>query len=149
MCYDPIDNFASILGATTLTVHAQNDNGDILERDFYVTSGYLVEYNNEVQDYGFGNTVVVRMTAENFASCPLTNTDAYWFTTVQKVTKDLTATIVGIPWGEFDLGASIVPQTDTIYFYGKVFTVEIRAKDFAGNEMTPYIFEFQIEDKPD
>ncbi len=149
MCYDPVDNFASLLGSTTLTVYAQNDNGDILERDFYVTSGCLVEYDNETQDYGFGNTVVVRMTAENFASCPLTNTDAYWFTTVQKITKDLTATIIGIPWGELDLGASITPQTDTIFFYGKVFTVEIRAKDFAGNEMTPYIFEFQIEDKPD
>jgi hypothetical protein len=149
MCYDPIDNFASILGATTLTVHAQNDNGDILERDFYVTSGYSVEYDNETQDYGFGSTVVVRMTAENFASCPLTNTDAYWFTTVQKETDNLTATIVGMPWGELDLGASIVPQTDTIYFYGKVFTIEIRAKDFAGNEMPPYTFEFQIEDKPD
>jgi len=149
MCYDPVDNFASILGSTTLTVHAQNDNGDILERDFYVTSGYSVEYYNEIQDYGFDSTVVVRMTAENFASCPLTNTDAYWFTTVQKLTDNLTATIVGMPWGELDLGASIVPQTDTIYFYGKVFTVEIRAKDFAGNEMPPYTFEFQIEDKPD
>jgi hypothetical protein len=89
------------------------------------------------------------MTAENFASCPLTNVDAYWFTTVQKITKDLTATIRGVPWSELDLGASITPQTDTIYFYGKVFTVEIRAKDFAGNEMTPYTFEFRIEDKPD
>ena len=149
MCYDPIDDFASLLGSTTITVHAQNDNEDVLERDFYVTSGYLVEYNNEIQDYGFGNTIVVRMTAENFASCPLTNTDAYWFTTVQKVTKDLTATIIGTPLYESDLSAFILPQTETIYFYGKVFTVEIRAKDFAGNEMTPYIFEFKIEDKPD
>jgi len=149
MCYDPIDNFASILGATTLTVHAQNDNGGILERDFYVTSGYSVEYDNETQDYGFDSTVVVRMAAENFASCPLTNTDAYWFTTVQKVTDNLTATIRGVPWSELNLGASIVPQTDTIYFYGKVFTIEIRAKDFAGNEMPSYTFEFQIEDKPD
>lgn len=149
MCYDPIDNFASILGATTLTVHAQNDNGDILERDFYVTSGYSVEYDNEIQDYGFGSTVVVRMTAENFASCPLTNVDAYWFTTVQKVTKDLTATIMGVPLSESDLSASIIPQTDTIFFYGKVFTVEIRAKDFAGNKMTPYTFEFRIEDEPE
>jgi hypothetical protein len=26
--------------------------------------------------------------------------------------------------------------------------VEIRAKDYAGNEMEPFIFEFRIEDKP-
>jgi hypothetical protein len=149
MCYDPVDNFASILGSTTITVHAQNDNEDVLERDFYVTSGYLVEYNNEVQDYGFDNTIVVRMTAENFASCPLTNTDAYWFTTEQKLPSDLTANIVGIPWSELELSATILPQTETMYFYGKEIKVEVRAKDFAGNEMPPYVFEFKIEDAPE
>jgi len=54
-----------------------------------------------------------------------------------------------VPLSESDLSASIIPQTDTIFFYGKVFTVEIRAKDFAGNKMTPYTFEFRIEDEPE
>lgn len=148
MCYDPDDNFALFLGSTTLTVHAENDNGDVLERDYYLTSGYLVEYDNRLQDYGYDNQVVVRMTAENFASCPLYSTTAYWFTTEQKIPKDLGASIVGIPWSAGDLSASITPDTGLAYLYGKTFRVEVNVRDFAGNRMTPYIFEFRIEDEP-
>jgi hypothetical protein len=149
MCYDPVDNFASIMGATTFTVHAQNDNGDVLEKDYYLTSGYMVEYDNRTQEYDYDNQVVVRMTAENFASCPADSTYAYWFTTEQQLPKDLTASIVGVPWGEKELTAEIYPQTDTMFVYGKVFNVEVRAKDFSGNVMPPYVFEFRIEDKPE
>jgi len=149
MCYDPVDNFVSITGATTFTVHAQNNNGDVLERDYYLASGYVVEYDNRAQDYDYNSQVVVRMTAENYASCPTSSTYAYWFTTEQNLPKDLTASIVGIPWGVKDLTAEIAPQTDTMFVYGKVIKVEVRAKDLAGNEMPPYIFEFKIEDKPD
>ena len=151
MCYDPVDDFASILGATTFTVHARNDHGDTLERDFYLTSGYIVEYDNVGQDYGYGSQVVVRMTAENWASCPASAAYAYWFTTGQKpyYRRDLSATILGRPLEQSDLTANLTPETGLIYFYGKTFRVELRAKDFAGNEMTPYIFEFRIEDKPD
>jgi len=149
MCYNPVDNFASMLGSTTFTVHAQNDNGDVLEKDYYLVSGYMVDYDNREQNYGFNNQVVVRMSAENFASCPTTMTEAYWFTTEQRLPKDLSANIVGIPWSETNLGANISPQTETMYFYGKIIKVEIRAKDLVGNEMAPYIFEFKIEDEPD
>jgi len=151
MCYDPVDDFASILGSTTFTVHAQNDHGDTLERDFYLTSGYIVEYDNVGQDYGYGSQVVVRMTAENFASCPAAATYAYWFTTAGKryYRQDLPATIIGRPLDQSDLAAILIPNTELVYFYGKTFRVEVQAKDFAGNEMTPYIFEFRIEDKPE
>jgi hypothetical protein len=149
MCFDSPTEFDNVLGATTFTVHAENDNGDVLEKDFYVTSGYIVEYDNRTQDYGFGNQVVVRMSAENLASCPNTGTDAYFFTTLPKESRDLGAAIVGIPWEEKDLSAEIIPTTDTIYFYGKTFRIEIRAKDFAGNVMEPFTFEFKIEDKPE
>ena len=149
MCFDDPNDFADLTGATTVTVHAENDNGDILERDFYLTSGYIVEYDNRRQDYGFGSQVVVRGSAENLASCPNTGTDAYFFETVPKTNSNLNATIVGRPWSEKNLGASITPTTDTIYFYGKVFRIEVRAKDFAGNVMEPFTFEFRIEDKPE
>lgn len=151
MCYDPIDDFASILGATTFTVHAENDNGDVLERDFYLTSGYIVEYDNQDQDYRYESQVVVRMSAENFASCPAVGTFAYWFTTTPKLyyRSDLGATIIPRPFFDHDLSAEVTPQTGTIYYYGKVFRVEVRARDFAGNVMEPYIFEFRIEDKPE
>ena len=148
MCYDSPTDFND-MGPAIVTVHAANDNSDILEKDFYLTSGYIVEYDNRRQDYGFGSQVVVRGTAENMASCPNTGTDAYFFTTIPRKSIDLTASIVGRPWQEKNLSAEIVPQTDTIYFYGKVFRIEVRAKDFAGNVMEPFTFEFRIEDKPE
>jgi len=149
MCYDSLDDFAIMTGATTVTVHASNDNNDILEQDFYLTSGYIVEYDNRQQNYGFGSTVVVRGTAENMASCPATGVDAYAFETLPKEGVSLGATIVGIPWETKDLSAEITPKTGTIYFYGKTFRIEARAKDFAGNVMEPFTFEFKIEDKPE
>jgi len=148
MCYDPNDNFISLLGSTTFTVHAENNNGDVLERDYYLTFGYLVEYDNREQDYGYDSRVVVRMSAENFASCPLFSHDAYYFTTVEKSRGELTADIMGIPWSTKELSADIIPNTELMFVYGKTFTVELRVKDYAGNEMAPYIFEFKIEDAP-
>jgi len=46
------------------------------------------------------------------------------------------------------LGASISPQS-TAFFYGKTFRVVLNARDFAGNRMEPYEFEFKIEDAPE
>jgi hypothetical protein len=149
MCYDSPTDFDNLLGATTVTVHAANDNGDILEQDFYLTSGYIVEYDNIRNDYGFKERVNVQGSAENLASCPNTGADAYFFTTEQKVGANLGATIIGVPWSEGNLGAEITPTTDTIYFYGKTFRIEVRAKDFAGNVMEPFTFEFKIEDEPE
>jgi hypothetical protein len=149
MCYDPLDDFESFMGTTTVIVHGENDNGDSLEAGFYLTSGYIVEFKHIKNPYDYNKQVVVRGTAENWASCPNTGTDAYWFTTVPKISRDLGATIVGVPFKTEDLGASITPTTDTIYFYGKTFRIEVRAKDLAGNVMEPYIFEFRIEDKPE
>jgi hypothetical protein len=149
MCYDSPTDFDTLVGSTTVTVHAANDNGQILEQDFYLTSGYIVEYDNRTQDYGFNSQVVVRGQAENMASCPNTGTDAYFFTTTPRIGADLGASIVGQPWSEGNLTAEITPTTDTVYFYGKVFRIEVRAKDFAGNVMEPFVFEFRIEDKPE
>jgi hypothetical protein len=149
MCYDSPNDFDDILGATTFTVHASNDNGDIIEKDFYLTGGYFVEYKNFTDDYGLDEKVVVRGVAENLASCPVSAVNAYYFETVPKRSGDLGASIVGVPWSQSDLSAEINPTTGIIYFYGKVFNVEVRAKDLAGNEMEPLTFEFKIEDKPD
>jgi hypothetical protein len=148
MCYDPVDDFASVLGAVEFKVTALNDNGDINYKSFYLTSGYNVSYDNVDQDYGQGNKIVIRMSAENFASCPAVGTFAYEVETVPKESRDLPVSINGLPelWSS-DLQAIIYPNS-TAYFYSKVMKVEIRAKDYAGNEMEPFIFEFKIEDKP-
>jgi hypothetical protein len=152
MCYDPVDDFSSLLGLTEFKVHAENDNSEGAEESFYLTSGYLVEYDNIDNDYGYGNQVVVSMAAENLASCPNIGADAYFFTTeIPNLTRNLGASITGISDEEYrrDLSAVITAdrESGTILFYGKVFTIEVRAKDFAGNEMDPYIFQFKIEDK--
>jgi len=149
MCYDSDDDFAALSGATTITVHGENDNGDSLEVSFYLTSGYIVEYEHRINPYDYDKQVVVRGSAENMSGCPETGTDAYWFTTVPSLSRDVGASIVGVPLETKDLSASITPTTGLIYFYGKVFRIEVRAKDFAGNIMEPYIFEFKIEDKPE
>jgi hypothetical protein len=148
MCYDPVDDFASVLGAVEFKVMALNDNGDINYKSFYLTSGYSVEYDNIDQDYGQGNKIVIRMSAENFASCPGVGTFAYEVETVPKESRDLPVSINGLPefWSS-NLQAIIYPNS-TAYFYSKVMKVETRAKDYAGNEMEPFIFEFKIEDKP-
>lgn len=148
--YDPADDFESLSGPTTFTVHAENECGDILEKDYYLTFGYIVEYDNKGLDYGYYSQVAVRVTAENMASCPKENSVAYIFETEDYIQKDLGASIVGKPLSheDEDLSASIYPQS-TAYFYGKDFEVVVNAKDFAGREMETFILRYKIEDDPD
>jgi hypothetical protein len=92
------------------------------------------------------------MSAEDLATCPKFSADAYWFVTEHLKPKDLSASIVCIPAPVTEaieeLQASIYPQS-TAFFYGKTFRVVLTCKDFEGNEMEPYEFEFKIEDGPD
>ncbi len=154
MYYTPTDGFSTLDGSTEFTVHAENSNGDVLERNYYLTYGYLVEYDNTERvglGYGYGTQVLVRMAAENLTTCPKFSADAYYFTTERRRPVDLSANIVGLAVPEdytYDLGAQISPQS-TAFFYGKTFRIILNAKDFAGNEMEPYEFELKIEDTPD
>lgn len=148
--YDPTDNFESLSGPTTFTVHAENECGDVLEKDYYLTFGYIVEYDNKGLDYGYGTEVAVRVTAENMASCPNEDSVAYIFETEHYREKDLGAFITGKPLDKDreDLPASIYPQS-TAYFYGKEFEVIVNAKDFAGKSMETFVLRYRIEDDPD
>jgi len=152
MYYNPSDDFSSLTGSTEFLVRAENSNGDVLERSYYLTYGYLMSYDNQERfgfDYGYNTQVVVRMSAEDWGICPKFSADAYYFTTEQRRPVDLGINIVGIPGTvEKDLNASIYPRS-TAFFYGKTFRVVLRAKDFLGNEMEPYEFEFKIEDAPE
>lgn len=147
MCYSPDDLFARILSATEFKVVARNINGDVNWRSFYLTSGYHVEYDNVNQDYGHGNKIVIRMAAENFASCPALNIFSYETEVSPSAAFDLPAYIFARPQLFYkNLSASVYPNS-TAYFYGKKIKVEIRARDYAGNDMDPFIFEFRIENK--
>lgn len=152
--YNPEDDFGSLQGPTVFTIHAENECGDYLEDDFYLTFGYVVEYNNSPGiidgiDYGFNSKIAVRVTAEDYASCPTSNSLAWEFESKQRFSNDLGASIVGRFSGSVheDLSAIIYPQS-TAYFYGKEFTVVVNAKDFTGNQMEPFILTYKIEDKP-
>lgn len=144
MYYDPSDDFESIEGPITFTVHAENDNGDILERDHYITFGYLVSYYPGEDRYDHSERVTVRMEAENLATCPAFNAEGYWFETRDLYNNDLGCFIKGVGvGGDGNLSASISPISNA-YYYGKVFRVIVNARDFAGNAMEPYEFEFEI-----
>ncbi len=152
MYYDPSDDFESLLGNNEFLVHAENSNGDILERSYYLTYGYFVDYENRPRfgaDLGYGDRVVVRMSAEDLATCPTYSAEAYWFDSEERDSVELGASIVGvlpeIVSDSGDLSASIYPES-LAFFYGKVFRVKLDCKDFVGNEMETYEFEFQIED---
>lgn len=152
MFYDPVDNFSSLYGPTIFTAHVENNNGDTLEKDYYLTFGYIVEYDNKPRiDIGFDyNTkVTVRVIAENYDTCPETTADGHRFITEHRENIDLGASIVGMFHAEdtSDLSAKIYPQS-TAYFYGKAFEVVIETSDFAGNIMQPFVLNYRIEDKP-
>jgi hypothetical protein len=154
MFYDPVDNFTSIEGSTVFTVHAENECNKVLEQDFYLTFGYVVEYINNQGlpdniDFDFDKKIVVRVTAENYASCPQVSALSWDFKSKPQTNVDLGASIVGRfhAWEYNEMPAKIYPHS-TAYFYGKQFKVVVKAKDFAGNQMEPLILNYRIEDKP-
>ena len=152
MFYNPINDFDTLDGPTTFTVHAENGNMDELEELFYLTFGYIVEYYNRPRiDAGFDyNTkVTVRVTAENYASCPKITSDGHRLIVEHRKNADLGASIVGMFHADdvSNLSAEIYPKS-TAYFYGEIFTVIINAKDFANNIIDPIILRYKIEDKP-
>ncbi len=153
MNYDPPAGFEFLGGSTEFLVRAENSNGDVLERSYYLTNGYFMDYANYPGkfDYGWENQILVRMSAEDLATCPKFSADAYWFVTEHLKPKDLSARIVCIPAPVTeaikDLQVSVYPQS-TAFFYGKTFRVVLTCRDFEGNIMEPYEFEFKIEDGP-
>ena len=153
--YDAVEDYANLTGPTVFTLHAENTCGDVLEEDVYLTCGYIAEFDNAAEsrtgiDYGFKNKVAVRVTAEDYASCPTLSSLAWDFESKEKFNSDLGASITGRFHADDynDMSASIYPQS-TAYFYEKEFTIIVNAKDFAGNEMEPFVLTYKIEDKPE
>lgn len=149
MSYDPADDFVSLMGPTEFTVRAMNDVWEVSEKDYYLTFGYKVSFDNLVNkyiDFGHQNRIVVRASAENLASCTKEDAEANWFETRSMFFKDLACSIVGTPYDTKNLSAYINAIT-TAYYYGRVCTLVVNVKDFAGNEMEPFILIYTIEDE--
>lgn len=144
--YNPTDNFASLDGPTEFLVHTENECGDWLEESYYLTLGVVVGYSNipASSDFGFDNEVLVRIEAEDMASCPTLSALAWSFTSAELRVDDLPACIVGVLPSERNLTARIVSKS-TAYFYNKEFEVIVTASDFSGNEMPPFVLNYKIE----
>jgi hypothetical protein len=150
ICIDIQDNLHLFSGITKITAHAENYNNNFLEEDYYLTSGYIVDFNNVSGingiDYGANKKVYVRMEAEDLASCPTAISDGYYFISRDYSNSDIGVTIYPVGgWheGTKNLSASVYPDS-TAYFYDKEFEVVIKVKDYAGNEIEPYIINFRI-----
>jgi hypothetical protein len=143
MFYDPFDITSS--GVIVLTAHIQNDILEIEEQDFYLLYGYNLIF-EETSDWGPVTQVDIRAQATNSVLCPNTVAEGFYFTTVDLVSRNLTASIQTIE--PVNLGADIYPQS-TAFFYGKTYTVTISGvKDWYNNVMEPYTYSFTIEDPP-
>lgn len=88
--------------------------------------------------------LTVRISAENLATCPKTSTYAYTLETRAMFNRDLLAFIYAKD-GKRELPATIIADS-TAFIYNEIYRVVINAKDFAGNEMEPFEFEFKIEE---
>ena len=140
--YYPTDVYSS--GTITITIHAENDNTQIREQDYYLLYGYNCEF-EEIVDWGAKKEVVITMDAENLVFCPNTESEAFYFETADLHSRDLGATIQAIE--SVDLNATIYPQ-NTFFFYGRTYHIKISGiRDFAGNEMPESIFSFTIENE--
>lgn len=133
-------------------VYAENNINQHLIKKYYLTLGYIVEYDNHNDiDYGYKTQVPVRISVENEESCPLFDAYSYWFESRSLYNNDLGAYINGISDYKYknikSLSSILIPY-NIYYEYGKEFEIEINIKDYDGNSMEPFKFNYKIEDKP-
>lgn len=141
--YSPLSVYAS--GTISLELYATNGNSDTLSEYYTLLYGYHCSF-DEVMDWGTNQTVVTAVEVDNNAVCPHTEGFATYFQTADYRHKNLGAYIK--PIEAANLGATIYPQS-TAFFYSKTYTVTISGvRDYAGNQMIPYTFNFTIELPP-
>jgi len=137
-------NVCNTSGTITITIHAENNNSETKEEDYYLLCGYHVEF-EELIDWGPKKEVIITMDAKNLAFCPNTESEAFYFETAELHSRDLNATLQAVEY--VDLNATIYPQS-TFFFYGRTYTITINGiRDFAGNEMPESTFSFTIENE--
>ena len=136
----------TISGGMLVTVHAENvvsgTCSGIVETDYTILFGYNILF-DEYLDWGVGNDVIIWSSASNEVFCPNSEAYATYFQTRDFVYTDLGATI--LPRGFANLAAEIYPQSKH-FFYNGIYRITISGvKDFSGNILEPFSFEFTIE----
>lgn len=143
--YYTTDNVVSS-GTIDITIHAENENSEVVEQSYYLLYGYHVSFNDLV-DWGPHSTIVTDVKASNLVFCPNTTGESVFFETKDLDSYDLGASISVIE--SVDLGAQIFSQ-NSFFFYGRTYTVTVSGiKDFSNNEMEPIVFTFKIENPND
>lgn len=139
--YNPPSDFDN-LGVFTYTIHTQNIMGDILEQDYNLLYGFDVNF-NKVVEWGPNNKVDILTKISNKAYCKNTAAESFYF-----VTKDYEALNLGssiLPSVPLDLGSEIKTQ-DKVFYYGGTYQITVSGiKDYAGNELSPIVYSFTIE----
>jgi len=139
--YCPVSLTSS--GTIDLIIHAENTSSEVVEQTFHLLYGYHCAF-DEIADWGPKKEVITTIESTNLVICPNTEGETFYFETKDLESYNLGATIVSVE--SVNLGATIYPQ-NTFFFYGRTYTVTVSGvKDFAGNEMAPYVFSFTIED---
>ena len=142
MFYDPSNDFYSE-GTLTYTAHFTNSMGDVMERDHYLLYGYDLNFVDLV-DWGACRKVEILAYAKNKAFCPNKGSGAFYFVTKDYAAINLMSTIR--PFVPSNLG-SVVSTQSTAFYYGSTYTVSVSGiKDFAGNYLEPFSYDFTIED---
>jgi hypothetical protein len=135
-------NTPTISGGLVVTMHAENECGEVKEQDYTILFGYRAEFTEDI-DWGPAQDVTIWAKANNTVDCPNTESFATYFETKELEYKDLNAYI--LPTGSANLGAEIHPQTKA-FLPGFTYTVTVSGvKDYSGNQMEPIVFTFTIE----
>jgi hypothetical protein len=143
--YHPTNNFAYDEPINVL-IHAENNSSSskvIKEQVYQLLYGYDIRVYNK----SFSPKTKVDVAVRAFNNRDFKNYlyNGFYFTTVDRSSQDLTASITPIvPWVDFP--GSIYPQ-GPIHRYGKLMEVTIYAKDLSGNEFGPYTFSYTIEEE--
>lgn len=141
------DSDEFLYGQRNITITSMNSDGDVYTKSYKTTSGFELSYKNK-DLYSYADVVDIRIASNNLESGRFHATDGGVFETIEMRSLGLSATISPMSGVESsDISAEIYADSNA-YFYGKEFTVTIKAKDFAGNEMEPFTFSYRIEDAP-
>jgi hypothetical protein len=144
--YHPPNNF-NYGEPIDVLVHAENKSSTakvIREQIYRLLYGYDIKvFNRRFTPKTKVDVAIRAFNSEDFRNYLYSG---FYFTTQDRSHKDLTASINCVtPW--VDITGIIYPQAP-VHKYGKLMTVSIYAKDLAGNEMGPYVFNYTIEEEP-
>ena len=142
-CYHPSNDF-NYDGTIDVLISGSNANTVApvyYDRTYRLYYGYNIK--NFDAEFSAGTNIPVSVTANNVDRNINTLHYSFYFTTIDKSSKNLSASITGIaPWE--DITASISPQAP-VHRYGESVTIEIYVEDFDGNALGPYTFTYTVE----